>query len=201
VSVFSLNTQDDNHNWRSTAQRLRFFIKAPGSIRFGQPRGRQFPEPNKGFDIAKIAKVIAGHVDVAQEHATVERAEANSRNAGRQRLWRLIRAFGLPEDRQENYAVGHPVDETLVEQHASMLPRAYTAEGERGKLQLSVSEFSGEVTGTVTISATATTEEEIHKLIARLTAFAEVDHHVCDRDELAAERKAKFEAEQKEAQA
>jgi uncharacterized protein YeaO (DUF488 family) len=154
---------------------------------------RQFPEPNKGFDIDKIAAIISEHTKRATELRDHENQRQSNEYAGRQLLWRAVRSFGLPEHSGETSYNVSAVHSELVEKYPAQLRNGYAADGKHGQLKLTSCTHSG----TVTVSVAIKTKDaaELHAIVERLTELAGVEHHVCDRDALGAERKAKWEAE------
>jgi hypothetical protein len=154
---------------------------------------RQFPEPNKGFDIDKIAGVISEHVKEATRLRDHESRRKSNDHAGRQLLWRAVRSFGLPEYSGETDYLSHAVTSELIEEHPEQLRSGYKTDGERGELKLTSCTHSGIVTASVALKTKDA--EELRAIIAKLSELAGVEHHVCDRDALAVERKAKWEAE------
>lgn len=156
---------------------------------------RQFPEPNKGFEIAKIAGVVSEHVKAATQLRDHEEQRKNNDHAGRQLLWRTVRSFGLPEDSCETSHSAHTTTSELVEKHPDQLRNEYKLDGEHGGLKLVACSHSGTVTASVAVKAKSTAE--LRTLIERLAELAGVEHHVCDRDALAVERKAEWESREK----
>lgn len=201
LSLFEIKVQGAKWSWRANERRLRIIVEHYRAYQYhGDARPRQFPEPNKGFDIDKIAMIISAHVNEAKQHKLEEQKNEHAERHSTQELWHAIRDLKLPISHTESSVYGIVTTTTqTIEEEPDQLPDRYQISGDIGRLELKVDSF-GKVHGKVIIEESLTLDEAaLMPMIERLRCAAGINRGVnWDRDAVAAEQKARWEAEQAE---